>query len=958
MTRSMHRSAESADSAESAVLPASAGHWTVGDRLCAVRVLLPAELGHTLLALEPDLARAWFAMLPDSCVVGAGSSPTGANASLDPRVAVRGLPEDALFATVVVDERTFDLDSVRRALQPHGCLAVLGREGPHVLYPSSERPETIWRRGWRTPAGHDPVKWMRRLVGLRTRRSAPRLRLDGPSRQSLAEEVVHDVRRATGRSQRLDGILTAGQTILRLRGAQGDTAVRLRLMAQDRLPDLGETVAAEVPGLTEHLPTVLARGSTAGHPWTATEWVGRRSEWWRGGAERRAWDQAEATVALLASHQTGLTSPGWAHSWAQSADQFPTELRTQWAALMSVLDDAVPTAWCHGDLWRGNLLVDARRSVVLDWDNASRDAPAGLDRLLIPALRDAADPHSDVTSDLLDLVDEPDLLAGAVVAGRPWCDWDRPHRLALTVAAVVLYLRNRSYLDIDQAQIEGHRARLASLIRGEEHPGAVSDPSRSEAGSDQAGRTVRGALWLATNSIVVKASQTLVLLILAAILAPAALGLIALGTLIANASAVLASLGTASALVYWRGEVMRAARTAVTLALGSGIFIGVVVWAAAPWAADVLGVSTDGTAVIRGLILTLPLLAIASVTNELLRRRLEFLRRIVPDSVSAVIGAVVAVALAATGHGVMSLVYGQIVQGVLTLILSWCVHPPVRPAWNRDDARGLLSYGGPLAGANLLQLIQLNVDYIIVSIVLGAAALGQYSLAFRLAFMPYLMIAVVITGAAFPYLCGLRRSQVATASVAVMSTTLTIITPVCVGLLVLADHLTLLGDKWSPGVPVVAFLAGYAWLLSVGTLAQTVLNACGLTAISAALRLFHLLLLLIVLLLVVHRGIVAVAVSQMAAAGVTAVMAVALLHVFVQGFSLRALAGSLRALVIGGGVMGIAMALVRLLLRGSGVSVTTLVVSTLVGLLVYAASVWTLERAQLSELSRLVRGRP
>ena len=46
-------------------------------------------------------------------------------------------------------------------------------------------------------------------------------------------------------------------------------------------------------------------------------------------------------------------------------------------------------------------------------------------------------------------------------------------------------------------------------------------------GSDE-GRAARGALWFATNSIVVKGAQTLVLLTLAATLAPSALGLVAL----------------------------------------------------------------------------------------------------------------------------------------------------------------------------------------------------------------------------------------------------------------------------------------------------------------------------------------------------------------------------------------------------------------------------------------------
>ena len=224
----------------------------------------------------------------------------------------------------------------------------------------------------------------------------------------------------------------------------------------------------------------------------------------------------------------------------------------------------------------------------------------------------------------------------------------------------------------------------------------------------------------------------------------------------------------------------------------------------------------------------------------------------------------------------MALVVGQIVQASLTMVLAWVVHPPVLPGWNLEDARGLLSYGGPYAGANLLELVQLNIDYLIVSRVLGGEALGQYSLAFRLAFMPYLMVVVVMSGAAFPYLCRQRGADLGRAAVTVMTASLTLVAPICLGLGLFADDLVLLGDKWEPGVPVVAWLALYAALLSVGQLVQTSLNAAGRPAASMALRLCHLVLLLGVLLLVARHGITAVAIGQVAVATCIALVALAL----------------------------------------------------------------------------------
>jgi O-antigen/teichoic acid export membrane protein len=501
----------------------------------------------------------------------------------------------------------------------------------------------------------------------------------------------------------------------------------------------------------------------------------------------------------------------------------------------------------------------------------------------------------------------------------------------------------------------GARSALPSSRRGPEPaPGESLGPPPGGP-ADQAGRTARGALWLATNGVVVKGSQTVVLLTLAALLAPSSLGLVALGTLVANVSLVVTSLGTASALVYWRGDVLRAARTAITVAIAMGTALAAMLWLAAPWLAGALRAEDGGAAVIRGLTVTLPCLAVAAVTNELLRRRLEFLRRIIPDTISSVVGAVVAIVLVMDGAGVMALVVGQVVQGVLTLVLSWCVHPPVLPGWDPRDARGLLSYGGPYAGASLLELVQLNVDYLVVARVLGAVALGQYSLGFRLAFMPYLMVAVVITGAAFPYLCRVRGTDLGRAATVVMTATLTLLAPLCVGLAVLSDHLLVLGEKWAAGVPVVGWLALYAALLSVGQLVQTALNAGGRPGVSLLLRLTHLLLLLGTLLVVVHRGITAVAVGQVVAAAVVSLLALVLARAVLTGFSLRALALSLRPAATGAVVMTAVVLAARRLFPVADPSVLSLLALGTTGVLAYAVTAWLLDREHILEAARLLR---
>lgn len=440
--------------------------------------------------------------------------------------------------------------------------------------------------------------------------------------------------------------------------------------------------------------------------------------------------------------------------------------------------------------------------------------------------------------------------------------------------------------------------------------GAVRVAAPADAGRS----TARGALWLATNGIVVKGAHTVVLLSLAAALTPADLGLVALGSLVATVAAILGSLGAASALVHLPGSTAhaeRAARTALSLGLLSSTALAAGLWVAAPYLASALRADDGGAGVIRGLTVVLPCLAVAGVTTELLRRRLAFARRIVPDTVAAVVGAVVATALVAQGVGVMALVAGQVVQAVLMMVLAWAVHPPVLPGWDRDHARALVSFGVPFSGAHLLEVVQLNLDYLLVARVLGAVALGHYSLSYRIANIPYLMVAVVVTGAVFPYLCRTRGVLRARAAEVALAVTLSLVLPACALLALVAPDLALLGPEWAPAAPVLVVLAGYTLLLAALQVCLTVLNAAGRPGRALGVRLLHLTLLGLVLLVVVDGGIGSVALGQVAAVAAVGAPALLLARRAVPGTSGARLLADLRPALLATAVMALVVAGLR-----------------------------------------------
>jgi O-antigen/teichoic acid export membrane protein len=386
----------------------------------------------------------------------------------------------------------------------------------------------------------------------------------------------------------------------------------------------------------------------------------------------------------------------------------------------------------------------------------------------------------------------------------------------------------------------------------------------------------RGALWLSLSSWTAKGSQTVVLLVLARALTPSEFGILAVAALMYNVLLVLTHLGIVDALTYLKDqiEIGEASSTALSICIVGGLVLTGVTWVIAPLAAHFFH-SPDATFVLRGFALGIAFDAAAQVPIGRLTRSMNFSRRTITDALPSVIGAAVTIGVVVSGHPLFGLVAGQVTGSVTNAVVAFLIGPRCRPGWSTVAARQLLGYGKYLSAADLVNLGLLNVDYIIVGHFLGPVALGYYSLAYRICFMPYVSISVVANGALFPYYCRLpsREAQARTAENALsLITALSI--PWFAGLVLFAGDIALLGHKWAPAAGAVRFLAVYGLFLSLILSALDLLKAIGRTDLVFLVRGLHLAILTAVLIATVHRGITVVALDQAVVAGlVTAVSA-------------------------------------------------------------------------------------
>lgn len=305
------------------------------------------------------------------------------------------------------------------------------------------------------------------------------------------------------------------------------------------------------------------------------------------------------------------------------------------------------------------------------------------------------------------------------------------------------------------------------------------------------------------------------IVLLSRLLTPTEFGAAAAASLVVGLAAVVSQLGVGPALVQRAtldDEEVAAAFTfsaVLSAVLAAGLF------ALTPVFNRVVGLPPDSS-LLRLLSVSLLLLGLTSVSTAVLQRRLRFRQMMVVDLLAAGPGAIgVSLVLAVLGFGAYALVWGAIASATVTALgYGWLARPPLgtwRPTtvWRR--VRPLLGFGSAYSVSQIGNWFALNADNLVTANLLGPAALGTYSRAYRLLSEP----ANVIGGAAdkvlFPALSKVRTQEQRLRNAYLRATSLVAMVagPLSVLLVVLAPEVVrvLMGPRWSEVVLPLQVLA-------------------------------------------------------------------------------------------------------------------------------------------------------
>ncbi len=389
---------------------------------------------------------------------------------------------------------------------------------------------------------------------------------------------------------------------------------------------------------------------------------------------------------------------------------------------------------------------------------------------------------------------------------------------------------------------------------------------KADAGGGLGVRAARGSLWLGLVNLLSKGSQVVVTVVLAGFLTEGELGLVTIAVSLVAVGQVIQSMGVYDVVSRTRRDPDVVAGTLMTISVGIGAVLALGAILARNPVATALGAPAAAPLVVIAAI-SLPFTAAGGVQMGLMHRHLDFRRRMLPDVGSAVIATVTTIVLAALGGGAESLAIGLLSGAVLMPLLGVVAGVRVRPRWDRDAAIETLTWTRVVGPGAVVAVLLINIDYAAVSRVLGPDAVGVYSLAFRIAWAPYLTIAMVLGAVSFPVYARLRRDgrDLRDAATRFLRAVLVLAGgPYLLGALA-ADRVVILDPRWAPAAGVLVVLCGYGLGFSVQYMLQEIVRAVDRPGAYLTLQLAHLVLLLAGLVVLTRYGVVAAAWAQLAA---------------------------------------------------------------------------------------------
>ena len=360
----------------------------------------------------------------------------------------------------------------------------------------------------------------------------------------------------------------------------------------------------------------------------------------------------------------------------------------------------------------------------------------------------------------------------------------------------------------------------------------------------------RGFNWLGGATVLAKVIDLSTTLIVLLFLTKEQVGIASLVISIAMIVEAFDGLGTNEALVQAKSVSQLQLDTLFWFIVGAAIVVSGVTLLAAPWIEAAYGVAGMATYFVAAAIKQ-PLVGAALIPLALMNRELQYERIAIVNVAATFAAALTRLGLALAGAGAWTLVAGYTASGFYILIGAMVA----RPFWPRfrfrlSEIMPLVRFGAGASASNVSEQVFKNIGNLLIGWFYGAAPLAIYRVAFDIAMEPAMAVGTLINRTALPVFARIAavRDQFVQSVIWSFSRLATLVAPLMVGLIFLADPITQMihdeqGNSYAAAAVPLKLLAAAGFVRVMSQLLTPVLMASGRPGMAARLSATTLLLL-------------------------------------------------------------------------------------------------------------------
>ncbi len=314
-------------------------------------------------------------------------------------------------------------------------------------------------------------------------------------------------------------------------------------------------------------------------------------------------------------------------------------------------------------------------------------------------------------------------------------------------------------------------------------------------------KTLRGTVWSSIERFSVQGVAFIVMIIMARILTPDDYGLVAMLTIFIAISQSLVDSGFSNALIRKQDRDETDNSTVFYFNIGVGIILYLILFFCAPLIARFYD-EPILTPITRVISLSVLINSFVVVQRALLTSAIDFKTQAKASMSAAIISGIVGISMAYTGFGVWSIVWYQLTNLSVNVILLWIFsiwRPRLLYSWK--SFRELFGFGSKLAASGILDTLYNNIYLIVIGKVFSAADLGYYTRASQFAQFPSSNLSGIIQRVTYPVLCTIQDDTPRLKDVyrRFLRLSAFIVFPLMIGLAAVAKPLILLllKEQWS-----------------------------------------------------------------------------------------------------------------------------------------------------------------